>query len=85
MRTSASIPLPLLALLALPACQEEPSVAERFNAIAADTENKAREYEAEAENLVRAQERRLADEANALLQQNADALGNAAEVDVNAQ
>ncbi len=72
----------LLSLLALAACADEPTVAERFNALAAEVENKARLYEAEAENLVIEEERRLADEANALLSQQANALGNAAEVDV---
>ena len=81
-----SLSLPLLALFALgplaAACREEPSVPERFNAIAAEVENKAREYEAGAENLVREQEQRLSNEAEALFQQNANALGNAGETDV---
>ena len=77
----------LLALLPLAACADEPSVAEHFNILAADVENKARDYEAGAENLVREQEQRAANEAEALFRQNENALGNAAEieVDVNAQ
>ena len=75
---------PLLFVLALAACGDEPSVEERFNALAADVENKAALSEAEAENLVIEEERRLADEANALLSQQANGLGNAAEVEVNA-
>ena len=74
-----------LALAALAACSDEPTVAEQFNSIAAEVEDKSRAYEAEAENLVVAEERRLGEEANALLSQNANLLGNAAEVDVNAQ
>ena len=81
MRPSLLLPLALLALLA--ACREEPTVAERFNAIAADVENKARNYEGEAENLVAEQERRLANEGEADFQQLQNGLGNAAEVDVN--
>ncbi|HYJ30719.1 MAG TPA: hypothetical protein VEW25_10305 [Allosphingosinicella sp.] len=80
--------LPLLALLALAACRDQPSVAEQFNTLAGEVENKGREYEAEAENLVAEQERRYANEAEALFQQNANALGNAGadvEVDLNAQ
>ena len=73
-----------LALLALAACQDEPTVAEQFNTLAGEVENKARLYEAEAENLVIEEERRLAEEANALLSQQSNGLGNAAEVDVNA-
>ncbi|HZF95946.1 MAG TPA: hypothetical protein VEZ20_13870 [Allosphingosinicella sp.] len=77
--------LPLLALLATAACRDEPTVAEQFNELRADIENKGRTYDAEAENLVAEQERRLAEEANALLTQNANLFGNAAapEVDVN--
>ncbi|HEY0014285.1 MAG TPA: hypothetical protein VGB79_15690 [Allosphingosinicella sp.] len=75
-------PILPLALLALAACREEPSVAEQFNELRADIENKGRTYDAEAENLVVEQERRLAEEANALLTQNANLLGNAAEVEV---
>lgn len=80
-------PLLALALLALAACRDEPTVAEKFNAIAADVENKARSYDAEAENQVREAEQRAANEAEALFRQNENALGNAAEieVDVNAQ
>ena len=69
-----------LALLALAACRDEPTVAERFNSLTADVENKARVYDAEAENLVAEQARRLANEANALLAQDLNLLGNAAEV-----
>ncbi|HYG29856.1 MAG TPA: hypothetical protein VD887_06550 [Allosphingosinicella sp.] len=73
-----------LALLALAACSEEPSVAEQFNSIAGEVENKGREYEAGAENLVAEQERRLSNEAEALFEQTRNALGNApVEVDVN--
>jgi hypothetical protein len=72
----------LLALAGASACREEPSVAEQFNELRADIENKGRTYDAEAENLVAEQERRLADEANALLTQNANLFGNAAEVEV---
>lgn len=78
----------LLALLALAACRDEPSVAEQFNTLAGEVENRGREYEAEAENLVAEQERRLSNEAEALFRQNANALGNAGEgveVDLNAQ
>ena len=78
----------LIALLALAACRDEPSVAERFNTLAAEVENKGREYEAEAENLVVERERQLANEAEALFRQNANALGNAGEdveADLNAQ
>jgi hypothetical protein len=74
--------LPLLALAALAACRDEPSVAERFNSLAAEVENKGREYEAGAENLVREQEQRYSNEAEALFRQNENALGNAAEVEV---
>ena len=82
-----SAPILCLALLALAACQDEPSVAEQFNTLAGEVENKGREYEAEAENLVAEQERRLANEAEALFQQNANTLGNAGEdvqIDLNA-
>jgi hypothetical protein len=77
--------LPLLALLALAACRDEPSVAERFNSLKAEVENKGNQYEAEAENQVAAEERRLAEEANALLARDANLLDNGAaiEVDVN--
>jgi|GEM_PF-3286446 len=81
----------LLAVAALAACRDEPSVAERFNTLAGEVENKGREYEAEAENLVAEQERRLANEAEALFEQNANLLGNAGEdvgdveADLNAQ
>jgi hypothetical protein len=83
-----SAPLVLLALLALAACRDEPSVAEQFNTLAGEVENKGREYEAEAENLVAERERALANEAEALFQQNANALGNAGEdveIDLNAE
>jgi uncharacterized lipoprotein YajG len=78
---------PLLAALALAACQEQPTVAEQFNAIAADVENKARSYDAEAENQVREAEQRASNEAEALFRQNENALGEApeVEVDVNAE
>jgi len=78
----------LLALLSLAACRDEPSVAEQFNMLAGEVENKGREYEADAENLVAEQERRYANEAEALFQQNANALGNAGadvEAGLNAQ
>jgi len=81
MRAALLVPLTLLALAA---CSDEPSVAEQFNAIAGEVENKGREYEAGAENLVAEQERRLSNEAEALLEQTRNALGNApVEVDVN--
>jgi predicted trehalose synthase len=85
MRRALPVTLALLAALALAACRDEPSVAEQFNTLRADVENKAQEYDANAENLVASEERRLADEANTLLQQNANLFGNAAEtqVDVN--
>jgi hypothetical protein len=77
-------PLIPLTFLGLAACSEEPSVAEQFNAITGEVENKAREYEAGAENLVAEQERRLSNEAEALFEQTRNALGNApVEVDVN--
>jgi hypothetical protein len=76
-------PLLGLALLALAACRDEPTVAEKFNAIAADVENKARSYDSEAENEVRAAEQRASEEAEALFRQNENALGNTVEVDVN--
>ena len=76
----------LLALLLLGACSDEPSVAEQFNTIAGEVENKGREYEAGAENYVAEQERRLSNEADALFRQNANLLGNdQVEVDVNGQ
>lgn len=78
----------LLALLVLAACRDEPSVAEQFNTLAGEVENKGREYEAEAENLVAEQERRLANEAEILFEQNANLLGNSGEnvvIDLNAQ
>jgi len=85
MTRRAAFPL-LLALAALAACSDEPTVAEQFNTLAAEVENKGREYEAEAENLVAEQERRLSNEAEALFQQNANLLGNAGiEADVNGQ
>jgi hypothetical protein len=83
MRRSASF---LIALLGLAACRDEPSVAEQFNTLAAEVENKGRTYEAEAENLVAERERQLANEAEALFRQNANLLGNdQVEVDVNGQ
>ena len=83
MRRLAPLPL-LIALLALAACSDEPSVAEQFNTIAGEVETKGRQYEAEAENLVAEQERRLSNEAEALFRQNANLLGEANLVDVNA-
>ena len=79
--------LPLLALLALAACRDEPSVAEQFNALKGEVENRGREYEAEADNLVAAEERRLANEGEALFRENANLFGNAADVpvDLNAE
>ena len=64
------------ALLALAACSDEPSVAEQFNALTAGVENKAREIDAEAENMVSAEERRLDAEAEALHRANENAMGN---------
>ena len=63
-------------LLALAACRDEPSVAEQFNALTAGVENKARAIDAEAENMVSAEERRLDAEAEALLRQNENAVAN---------
>ena len=63
-------------LLALAACSDEPSVAEQFNALTAGVENKARAIDAEAENMVSAEERRLDAEAEALLRENENAMGN---------
>ncbi|MEA3015879.1 MAG: hypothetical protein QOI38_601 [Sphingomonadales bacterium] len=75
---------PQFVLLGLAACRDEPSVAEQFNALAGEVENKGREYEAGAENLVAEQERRLSNEAEALIEQTRNQLGNGpAEVDVN--
>jgi hypothetical protein len=71
-------------LAGLAACREEPSVAEQFNSLAAEVENKGREYEAEAENLVAAEERARMLEAEALIRQTQNAIGNAAvDVDIN--
>ena len=78
------LPLAALAALGLASCGDEPSVAEQFNTIAGEVETKGREYEAEAENLVAEQERRLSNEAEALFRQNANLLGEANLVDVNA-
>jgi hypothetical protein len=73
-----------LAAFGLAACRDEPSVAEQFNAIAGEVENKGREYEAGAENLVAEQERQAANEAEALFEQTRNALGTApVEVDLN--
>jgi len=69
-------PLVALALLAA-ACSDEPTVAEQFNTLAAEVENKGREYEAEAENLVAAEERDRMNEAEALLRETANQLGPA--------
>ncbi|HEX8525729.1 hypothetical protein [Allosphingosinicella sp.] len=68
------------ALLALAACQsEEPSVAEKFNQLNDRLQEKARAYEAQAENLV-SQEERLRDaEADALQRQREKEMGNEAE------
>lgn len=68
--------------LLIASCGDEPTVAERFNEIQAEVENKARDYEAGAENMVAEQERRLAEEANALLSQNANLFGNEVDIDV---
>jgi hypothetical protein len=81
MPRAAALPLALIALLA--ACRDEPSVAEKFNAITADVESKGRNYETEAENVVADEERRLANEGEAAFQQMQNGLGNAADVDVN--
>jgi hypothetical protein len=80
-RSFASLALVFL-LASAAACREEPSVAEQFNELRADIENKGQAYDAEAENFVAEQERRLAEEANGLLTQNANLFGNAAEVEV---
>jgi len=73
--------LPILALIAgsslAAACSDEPSVAEKFNTLAAEVENKGREYEAEAENLIAAEERARMNEADALLRATANQLGPA--------
>jgi hypothetical protein len=82
MKPALPLAAALFALAATAACREEPTVAEQFNELRADIENKGRTYDAEAENLVAEQERRLAEEANALLTQNANLLGNAAQVEV---
>jgi hypothetical protein len=75
--------LPFALIAFVPACHKEPTVAERFNAIAADVESKGRNYEAEADNQVAAEERRLANEAEAMFNETQNGLGSAAEVDVN--
>lgn len=62
-------------LAALAACGEEPSVAEKFNSLSAEVENKGREYEAEAENLVAADERARLREADEAIRQTANQLG----------
>ena len=64
------------------ACSDEPTVAEQFNTLKSDIENRREVYEADAENIVIAEERRLAEEANALLSQNANLLGNGADIEV---
>ena len=73
--------LPILALIAgsslAAACSDEPSVAEKFNTLAAEVENKGREYEAEAENLVAAEERALLNQTDALIRETANQLGPA--------
>ena len=71
----------LVAIAALSACRDEPSVAEQFNALAAGVENRAQRIEAEAENMVTAEERRLDAEAEALQRQSENESGelNAAE------
>lgn len=82
MRRTLSVTLALLAAASLAACRDEPSVAEQFNTLRADVENKARDYDADAENLVAAEERRIANETNVLLEQSANMFGNAAETEV---
>lgn len=76
-------PIALAALAALSACSDEPSVAEKFNSLSAEVENKGREYEAEAENLVAAEERARLREAEELMRETANQLGSSnAVVDV---
>ncbi|HEX8642562.1 MAG TPA: hypothetical protein VF702_01465 [Allosphingosinicella sp.] len=74
--------LPLLAVLALAACRDEPTVAEQFNSLKAEVENKGVQYEADANNLVAAEERRLAEELNAVLASDANLLDNGSPVAV---
>ena len=79
------LPLIALAALGLAACREEPTVAEKFNSLAAKVENYGREYEAGAENLVAAEELARMREADALIRETANQLGNSSvAVDVNA-
>ena len=82
MKRSFLLAIAIFPALALAACEDEPSVAEQFNSLKADVENRGAAYDADAENLVAEQERRLAEEGNALLSQNANLLGNAADVEV---
>lgn len=62
--------LPLLALLALAACnRQEQSVANRFDRTNAEIENKARELEAEVENEVRGVEADMQNQIDAMANQ----------------
>jgi hypothetical protein len=72
------VALAFSASIALSSCRDEPSVAERFNALTAGVENEARRIEAEAENSVTAEERRLDAEAEALLRASENEVGNLA-------
>jgi hypothetical protein len=72
----------LAALLLAAACRDEPTVAEKFNTLRVEIENKAQVLDSESENVVAAEERRLAEEANALFSQNANLLGNDADAAV---
>ncbi len=70
--------LAIAAACALAACSsEEPSVADQFNRIAAETENKAAAYEAQSENMVGREERLRDLEADAAQRQAENELANA--------
>jgi hypothetical protein len=76
--------LPLIVLIALAGCGEEPSVAEQFNALRGEIENSAERLESEAENVVAEEERARLREAEALIRDTQNAIGNVAvDVDVN--
>jgi hypothetical protein len=75
--------LPLIVLIALAGCREEPSVAEQFNALRGEIENSADRLEADAENVVAEEERARLREAEALIRQTRNAIGNGVEIDVN--
>jgi len=67
--------LSLAATLTLAACgEDEPSVAERFNSIAAETENRAHTIEAEANASVTEEQRRLDAETDALQREAENAM-----------